>query len=637
MFKRIMKTIGVIGCTAGLLLPSMGVANAATPPAAPVKPLAPSAPQIPTPPGPKTSLDQANSSIFGPNVYVFDPSMSSSDIQKTVDSVFGNQEKNEFASQGYALLFKPGTYNVNVREGFSTEVAGLGLNPSDVTINGGVNADAQWNNANATDNFWRSVENLSVDPTSTARAPYVSAGTMQWAVSQMAPIRRVHVEGNLNLFDFTQNWNVGYASGGFMADSNIDGKVIPASQQQWLSRNNQYGSWSNGVWNMVFVGDKTPPSGTWPDQPYTVVQQTPKIAEEPYLYVDNAGNYQVFVPSLQENTQGVSWGNGGTPGKSLSINQFLIAFPNTPVKTINDALKKGKNLIFTPGTYDLNETIEINNPNTIVMGLGFPTLVANNGNEAISVGDVGGVKISGLIIDAGAKKSNSLMTVGTNHGKFKAHVPNLQNNASNPTILYDMTYRIGGARPGSTNSSLVINSDNVIGDNIWLWRADHGAGVGWSDNVDKNGLVVNGDDVTMYGLATEHHEQYQTLWNGNGGKVYFYQSEDPYDVPNQSAWMSHNGTVNGYASYKVADYVKSNEVWGIGVYSYFRDAAVTQNSAIEVPNNSGITINHMTTVWLNGQTGSEIAHVVNNLGGAVTSSVMRQTLDEYQGTGDTTK
>ena len=72
-----------------------------------------------------------------------------------------------------------------------------------------------------------------------------------------------------------------------------------------------------------------------------------------------------------------------------------------------------------------------------------------------------------------------------------------------------------------------------MADQIWLWRADHGAGAAWATNPTKNGLVVNGENVTIYGLFNEHHEEYQTLWNGNGGRVYFYQSELPYDVPDQ--------------------------------------------------------------------------------------------------------
>ena len=42
--------------------------------------------------------------------------------------------------------------------------------------------------------------------------------------------------------------------------------------------------------------------------------------------------------------------------------------------------------------------------------------------------------------------------------------------------------------------------------------------------------MVDGDDVTTYGLAVEHTLEDLTVWNGEGGQVYFYQSELPYDV-----------------------------------------------------------------------------------------------------------
>jgi chitodextrinase len=104
--------------------------------------------------------------------------------------------------------------------------------------------------------------------------------------------------------------------------------------------------------------------------------------------------------------------------------------------------------------------------------------------------------------------------------------------------------------------------------------------------------------------------------------------------------MSQSGTVNGYASYKVANTVTTHEAWGVGVYSYFRDAAVKANTAFEVPNVTGVKIHHATTIWLNGMAGSEITHLVNNLGGRVYGSTpadaMRQTLAEVAGTGTVT-
>ncbi|EFM09963.1 coagulation factor 5/8 type domain protein [Paenibacillus curdlanolyticus YK9] len=568
----------------------------------------------------------ANSTILGPNVYVFDSSMAAADIQGVANGIYGQQETNEFGGQRYAMLFKPGAYNVNFNVGYYTSVAGLGQNPGDVNINGGVNVNADWDNGNATRNFWRSIENLTITP---------AGGKTQFAVSQAAPMRRVHIKGGLDLFDFDSNWNAGWASGGYIADTIVDGAVLPASQQQFFARNSQWGSWANGVWNMVFVGDNNAPTGQFPDPPYTVVDKTPVMREKPYLYVNNAGQYQVFVPSLQTNTQGVTWANGSTPGQSLSIDQFYIAQPATATAAaINTALSQGKNLLFTPGVYHLNDTIRVQNANTVVLGIGMPTLVPDNGQVAMSVADVDGVKLAGLVFDAGPQNSISLLEVGPTGSAV--------NHAANPTSLHDLYFRTGGATAGKNDTALKINSNQVIGEHFWIWRADHGAGAGWTTNVSKNGLVVNGADVTIYGLFNEHHNEYQTLWNGNGGRVYFYQSEIPYDVPNQSSWMSKNGTVNGYASYKVADSVTSHEAWGVGVYSYFRDAAVKLNSAIEVPNVQGVKIHHMTSIWLSGMAGSEITHVINNIGGTVyannPTTAMRQTVSEFAGTGagDTT-
>src|SRR5262249_23749053 len=153
-----------------------------------------------------------------------------------------------------------------------------------------------------------------------------------WAVAQAAPLRRVDIQGNINL------WDGGYSSGGFLADSKVTGKVTSGSQQQWLSRNDQLGSWSGGVWNMVFVGVNGAPAASWPSPPETVVGQTPVIREKPFLYIDSSGNYEVFVPSLRTNSQGTTWGSGSAAGTSLPMNQFYIAKPGDTAAKINSAL-----------------------------------------------------------------------------------------------------------------------------------------------------------------------------------------------------------------------------------------------------------------------------------------------------------
>jgi hypothetical protein len=562
----------------------------------------------------------ANSTVLGPNVFVFDPGMPAADVQKTANDVFAKMEANEFGPERYALLFKPGKYDVTFNVGFYTHMAGLGQNPDDVHINGGVNVTADWApDGNATRNFWRSLENFAVTPSSTKNVTRV-------AVSQAAPLRRLHVKGDLHLFAFDKKWNAGWASGGFLADSVIDGRVVSASQQQWLSRNSKWSRWANAVWNMVFVGCVNAPEGTFPDPAYTVVDRTPVIREKPYLCVDGSGGYRVFVPALAANTRGVSWLDGPTPGESIPVDRFYIAQPSTAnAEGINAALAAGKHLLFTPGVYSLDDTIRVTRADTILLGLGVPTLVPTKGLPVISVADVGGVKIAGLVLDAGAARSACLLEVGP-AGSTADH-------SANPTSLHDLTVRTGGASPGKNDVGVRINSSHVVADQVWLWRADHGAGVGWAANPTKNGLVVNGDGVTVYGLFNEHHEEYQTLWNGNGGRVYMYQSEMPYDVPGQSSWAS--GTTNGFASYKVAGAVTSHEAWGVGVYAYFRDAPVKARSAIEAPAAAGVRFHNLTTVWLNGRAGSEITHVINDAGGRVHANAppaaMRQTLVEFGG------
>ncbi|KIF78472.1 coagulation factor 5/8 type domain-containing protein [Streptomyces sp. 150FB] len=541
---------------------------------------------------------------LGPNVTVFDPSMPAATIQSKVSAVFNQQETNQFGSQRQAFLFRPGNYNVDVNVGFYTQVAGLGLNPDDVNINGAVHAEADWfPPQNATQNFWRSAENLSVTPT---------GGTDRWAVSQAAPYRRMHVRGNLALDDG------GWASGGFMADSKIDGQVRSGTQQQWLSRNTEWGSWSGSNWNMVFVGAKNAPAGNFPNPPYTRVDQTPQVREKPFLYVDAAGAYKVFVPALRANSSGTTWAGGAPAGTSIPLDQFYIAKPGATAADMNAALAQGKNLLITPGVYHVNQPLNVTRPDTVVLGLGLATIMPDNGVSAMNVADVDGVKIAGLLIDAGPVNSQRLMTVGPD-GSNQSH-------ATNPTSLHDVFFRIGGGGVGKATTSLVVNSRNVIGDHMWLWRADHSTGVGWNSNTADTGLIVNGADVTMYGLFVEHYQKYQTIWNGNGGKTYFYQNEMPYDPPNQAAWM--NGSTQGYAAYKVADSVTSHQAYGLGSYCFFSaNPSVTAEHSFEAPNNPGVRFTNMVSVSLGG-TGT-IRHVINDRGGPANSSSNVANLTNY--------
>ena len=541
---------------------------------------------------------------FGPNVFIFDPSMGDAAIQSKIDGIFSIQETNQFGSNRYASFFKPGTYNLDVQVGFYMQVLGLGAAPDDVSITGAVRAMAKWNQGNATLNFWRLAENLAVTPSASINSNDV------WAVSQATALRRIHVvKGGTNLFDPEGGPNE-WASGGFIADSQIDGTVVSGSQQQFLTRNVTMGQWTGGVWNMVFVGNHGNPTGTWPKSPYTFVDTTPVIREKPYLTFDAAGNYAVVAPTLAKATQGTSWESGAAPATTIPIDQFYIAHADKDsADTVNAALKAGANLILTPGVYHLASAIQVTRPGTIVLGLGLATLIPDQGTAAMSVADVDSVTVAGVLLDAGPMNSPTLLELGD--------APSTTSHALSPTALFDISCRVGGAAAGLTASCVTVNSNDVLIDNAWLWRADHGTGVGWGVNRAQNGLVVNGANVSAYGLFVEHFEEYQTLWNGQGGRILFYQSEIPYDVPSQAQW-THDG-VNGYASVKVADAVTSFDGQGLGIYCYFNNAVVLDN-AIESPTVAGVTFQHVVTRWFKNAAGSAINHVINGTGAAVNSS-----------------
>ncbi|MDH6605104.1 hypothetical protein M2164_000739 [Streptomyces sp. SAI-208] len=523
---------------------------------------------------------------LGPNVIVVDPS--TPNLQQKFDQVFAQQESAQFGAGRYQFLLKPGTYNgINAQLGFYTSISGLGLNPDDTQINGDVTVDAGWFNGNATQNFWRSAENLAIRP---------SNGTDRWAVAQAAPFRRMHIQGGLNLAPNGYGW----ASGGYIADSKIDGTVGPYSQQQWYTRESSVGGWTNGVWNMTFTGVQGAPATNFDSGPYTTLDTTPISREKPFLYLDG-NTYKVFVPAKRTNARGVSWpANAGT---SLPLDQFYVVKPGATAATINQALAQGLNLLFTPGVYHLDRTIDVTRPGTVVLGLGLATIVPDNGVDAMHVADVNGVRLAGFLIDAGRANSDTLLRIGE-PGASADH-------SADPTTMQDVFIRIGGAGPGLATNSVVVNSDDVVIDHTWLWRADHGDGVGWDTNRADYGLKVNGDDVLATGLFVEHFNKYDVLWSGERGRTIFFQNEKAYDAPNAAA-ISHDGIV-GYAAYKVADTVTQHEAWGLGSYcNYTSDPTIVQHHGFQVPVRSGIKMHDLLVISLGGK--GQYAHVVNDTG-----------------------
>ena len=525
---------------------------------------------------------------LGPNVLVFDPA--TPNIQGRLDEIFRQQESAQFGTGRYQLLFKPGTYHgLNAQIGFYTSISGLGLSPDDTTINGDITVDAGWFNGNATQNFWRSAENLAVVPVN---------GTNRWAVSQAAPFRRMHIRGNLNLAPTGYGWS----SGGYIADSRIDGQVQPYSQQQWYTRDSAIGGWLNGVWNMVFSGVEGAPAQGFPNPPYTTLATTPVSREKPFLYLGGS-EYRVFLPEKRTNARGVTWGNGTPRGTSLPLSRFYVAKPGVSAATLNQALAEGLHLLLTPGIYHLDRPVRVDRAGTVVLGLGYATLIPDNGVTALKVADVDGVRLAGFLVDAGPVNSATLLEIGP-RGASRDH-------SANPTTVQDVFVRIGGAGPGKATTSMVVNSRHTIVDHTWVWRADHGDGVGWETNRADYGVVVNGHDVLATGLFVEHFNKYDVQWFGERGRTIFYQNEKAYDAPNQAAIQ--NGPVKGYAAYRVGDDVTAHEGWGLGSYCYYNvDPGIVQHHGFAAPNRPGVRFHDLLVVSLGGN--GQYERVINDTG-----------------------
>jgi hypothetical protein len=570
-------------------------------------------------PGAAANPPRPSTPGFGANVTVFDPSMPVAQIQATLDATHAKQVDNEMGTQRYAYLFKPGTYGtaetpLQIKVGYYTEITGLGASPTDVVINGKVEvynrclANGGTGNCLALVNFWRTISNLTIN-INAAGQDGCRASANFWAVSQAVSMRRLNITGGgLSLMDYCTA-GPQYASGGFIADSKLP-STTNGSQQQWLTRNSEVAGWSNGVWNQVFSGVVgAPDDSAFPVPPYTTLDKTPVSREKPYLFVDSRGKYNVRVPDARKNTSGITWANGLTPGRTIPISDFFVAKPSDSVREINSQLARGKHLLLTPGVYDVPRSIEVKWPNQVVLGIGHATLTAVNGSTPLEVSDVPGAIIAGVTIDAGLKESPVLLQVGKKRGWSWS-------SSHNPTTLSDVYFRVGGPHIGKADTALEVNSDNVLIDHTWVWRADHGVEgftdtQRWQTNTGRQGAVINGDNVTATGLFVEHFQKYNTTWNGENGTTILYQNELPYDPPTQADWM--NGKVEGYAGYKVGDRVRNHTLYGAGVYVFNQNnPTIHTENGFEVPNRPGVKLHHIMTVNLSA---GIIDHVVNGLGG----------------------
>jgi len=589
--------------------------------------------RVMTGPDPTSICPDANVAAFGPNVCVFNDTMSQAAIQADLNAISTQQVPvaSQFDSQRYAVLFQPGTYGsagdpLVFQVGYYTEVAGLGAMPQDTVIDGAIDVfnnlcTAGTTDCNSDDNFWRSLSNLTLNVDLPSSPPAYAPPTLDpfgagcdnsaemWSASQATPIRRAVINGSVVFQDYCASNN--FASGGFIADSQVSGSLNFFGNQQYLTRNSAIGGQNGALWDMVYSGVTNAPAPVFTGQgnQITVLPTSPVTEEEPFLYTDSQGNFNVFVPAVQHNSSGPSWAGGTEAGTPIPLSKFFIASPSTSPSAMTAAMAQGQDLILTPGVYDLSQPIVVPHPDTIVLGLGLATLVPQHGNAALIVVRNYGVKLSGLIIDAGPVNSPVLLSVGT---------PG-PSSASDPDLIQDIFFRIGGAEttPVSATVSLLDNAGNSIIDDVWAWRADHGNAVGWTLNTADTGVVVTGRDVTAYGLAVEHYQKYNVIWSGQGGTEIFFQNEMPYDPPSQAAWMA-TPTEDGYPAFVVTPNVTSFQGYGMASYCFFNQGvAIFAAMAFQAPDTPNVQFHDLVTRFLNGSGG--INSVINGTGAAVTS------------------
>lgn len=583
--------------------------------------------------------------IFGDNVYFYDRKHEKAETARNeINTHFATTDlpgaNGEWTVKRQAYYFKANvegqTYDSggsgsassaeanSIELGFYSHIGGLGKLPTDVKLGSVFTRPHLSGGANATCTFWRSMENVAV------------MRDFAWTVSQSTSARRMQIESTSKYISDVGSNNF-WGSGGFIADSRYTStRPNWGGQQQWYTRNTVFPAGSGamgGSYNMVWQGCVNAPQANDANSP---IATTPIIREKPFLFIDKDGEYKVFVPAWNKDRVGVSWSEtdmGEGRIQDLLTDWYVAKEGDTDVE-INNALKAGKNIFFTPGHYSLNAPIQVNRKDAILLGAGIASVTLEptekNTWGCIYVDDKDGIIVAGLLMDS-FNSTTYQIRVGNEAAKA--------DHSANPILLTDITCRVGGVQSKNIqiHTSMQLNSNHVVGDHFWLWRADHGSQRGgnlrWVRDRCKNGLIVTGDDVILYGLFAEHYQEYEVLWLGERGRTYFLQNEPPYDAPNQASWSSQGGRVDGYAAYKVVNTVKEHHGIGMGSYAVLTgtDGKVNKSNGFEIPNSPNVKLEKMCTTRFAGP--GQIQNVINGIGGSTATGVKRVAL--YNNTGGT--
>lgn len=574
------------------------------------------------------------SSAFPDNVYIFTQADAKNpdNIKNKIGSAFGTQGGKVPVNNGqdsvynFAFLFMPGTYTVDIPIGYYTHVAGLGKSSDDVIINGGpmVSNGSEVYSNGALNNFWRSCENMTVNPLSSS--VFLEGSTMTYAVSQASSLRSVNINGNLALSEMTGN-DMGYSSGGFISNCKISGILAMGSQQQFICRNTEYGTFPNISWNHVNVGCTstkgirtgccipTDNETVARSSNLTVVEETPSVYEKPYLASvnpTNPNNRESIINSIVVICPGLSNSSGTSNNINtiIPISKYRIVKKDITSKLLNQILSDSniQCIIFSPGRYNIDSPINLSGQ--LLFGLGVPILRSTKDNCIVS----GYGKICGIVFDADSTGNGTNVLVDLND---KTH----------PSYLWDTYFRVGGGTNNNDkyfiDTMLHIGGDNSILDNVWCWVADHYAddntSVGFDKAKCKIGLHVSGDNVIAYGVFAEHTFNRNVLWTGDKGQVYMFQSEFNYYIPSdQSKFDTSN-----FVSYEITgSNVEKHTLYGAGAYSYFalkpddpNNGPMAKAGFMWDDTHIKVDYKNLVTVFLNGYGG--ITNIFNNQGSSV--------------------
>ena len=297
---------------------------------------------------------------------------------------------------------------------------------------------------------------------------------------------------------------------------------------------------TGGAWSNVYVGcaGAVPePSAAGAEPRVSVVDQAPVIAAKPYLVIDDVGRYNMRVPLVAKDVVGAAL---DAPYRDVPFESVFVADASRHgAREINEALRAGLDVVLAPGIFQLDEPIRMSRPGAVVMGLGYSTLVAPaSGAACVIADDAGGMRLASVVLQASEVPAgdSSLLRWG--------------GDGRNGPVGPERRFRCARRAGVTGRASVTVHVASRASDNLrrswstwrqatssWTicgsgapitpsWRpGEQRAGPGEQYHLVvpgecsvKNGLVVDGDDVTAYGLAVEHTDQDQVIWRGERGR-----------------------------------------------------------------------------------------------------------------------